>query len=117
VRAYEIMVILDSQLEDQQIGAVIDRGVQQIEGAGGRVAKLDRWGRRRLAYEINHKSEGYYAVMEVVGEHSAIDGVDRSFRLADEVIRHKVLRLPDSEAVRRGLFDGKPAAEGESESE
>ena len=117
MRAYEIMVIVDAQLDDQEIGAVIDRGAQQIEAAGGRIAKLDRWGRRRLAYEINHKSEGYYAVYEVIGGHSAIEGVDRSFRLADEVIRHKVLRLPDTEAARRGLFEEAPATAGEAESE
>ncbi len=117
MRAYELMVIVDPDVEDQTIGGIIDGAARQIEQAGGRVANLDRWGRRRLAYEINHKSEGYYAVFEIVAEPSALEGVDRSFHLADEVIRHKIIRLPDHEALRRGLLGGAavPAAGAESE--
>lgn len=117
MRAYELMVIIDASLDDQSIGAVVDGGIQQIESAGGRVANVDRWGRRRLAYEINHKSEGYYAVLQVVGEYSALEGLDRSFRLADEVIRHKIIRLPEDEARRRGLLAEGAAVGGDEQSE
>jgi len=111
VRAYELMVIIDPSLDDQAIGAIVDSGIQQIQSAGGQVAAVDRWGRRRLAYEINRKSEGYYAVLQVVGEYAALEGLDRSFHLADEVMRHKIIRLPDDEARRRGLLGDGPAAD------
>src|SRR3546814_8026374 len=68
------------------------------------VASTDFWGRRTFAYEINHKTEGSYVVYEILAEPGALDGVERSLRLADEIVRHKLLRLPDAEAERRGLM-------------
>ena len=64
----------------------------------------DRWGRRRFAYEINHKHEGYYVLWEFVGG-SDLDQLERALRLADETVRHKVVRLPDREAARRCLVE------------
>lgn len=104
-RAYELMVIVDQDVEDDAENAVIDRTVELIESDGGKVAEVDRWGRRRFAYEINHKTEGRYTVLQVVTDAADLDQVDRFLRLADEVVRHKMIRLPDSEAVRRGLFE------------
>lgn len=103
MRAYELMVIIDGDLDEDQAKAQ----VEQIEGRlndAGMVASTDFWGRRTFAYEINHKTEGTYVVYEVLAEPGALDGVERSLRLADEVVRHKLLRLPDHEAERRGLI-------------
>jgi small subunit ribosomal protein S6 len=83
---------------------VIDRITQMVEAGGGSVATVDRWGRRRFAYEINHKSEGVYTVLEIVTSAPNLDEVDRFLRLADDVVRHKLIRLPDDEATRRGLL-------------
>ena len=71
---------------------------------------VDFWGRRRFAYEIDHKQEGYYSVLELLCEPGAMDPVERALRIADNVVRHKLIRLPDDEAERRGmLVDGEPA--------
>jgi small subunit ribosomal protein S6 len=110
MRPYELMIIFDADLDDQAIQDQVDRVRQQVEGRGGRIAKTDRWGRRRLAYEINHKSEGFYVVFELLAE-GGVDDLDRSLRLADEVVRHKFIRLPDREAARRGLVDSPAPAE------
>ena len=66
----------------------------------------EAWGRRRFAYQIDHKWEGIYVVLEVVTEANDIASTDRILRLADrnEVVRHKIMRLPDGEATKRGLF-------------
>ena len=108
MRAYEMMVICDGDLEESAVAGGINQTTAQVESAGGTVAKTDKWGRRRFAYEINHKNEGSYVVFEIEAEPGALDGVDRNLRLADEVVRHKIIRLPDSEAHRRGLL-GAPA--------
>jgi small subunit ribosomal protein S6 len=108
MRAYEMMVICDGDLEESAVAGVINQTTTQIESAGGTVAKTDKWGRRRFAYEINHKNEGFYVVFEIEAEPGALDDVDRNLRLADDVVRHKIIRLPDSEAHRRGLL-GAPA--------
>jgi small subunit ribosomal protein S6 len=107
MRAYELMVIIDAELDDEVIDATVKRIADLIGQRGGTVRSEDRWGRRRFAYEINHKTEGYYVVWEFVGG-SDLDQLERALRLADETVRHKVVRLPDHEAARRGLLE--PAA-------
>jgi len=106
MRAYELMVILDGGLDDAAAQGWVKSITDQIASAGGSVhGKADWWGKRRFAYEINHKTEGYYVVYNLVAEGAALDNLERSLRLADDVVRHKLMRLPDSEAARRGLID------------
>jgi len=103
-RAYELMVIIDAELDDEVIDATVKRIAGLLDQRGATVKREDRWGRRRFAYEINHKHEGYYVVFEFVGG-SDLDTLERALRLADETVRHKVVRLPDHEAARRGLVE------------
>ena len=113
VRAYEMMVIFDGDLEESAVAGHINRINAQVEAASGTVATTDKWGKRRFAYEINKKHEGFYVVFEILAEPGALDDVERNLRLADEVVRHKLLRLPDGEATRRGLLgDSAPAEAG-----
>jgi len=104
MRAYELMVIIDAGLDDEVIEATVKRIVETIGQRGSTVKNVDRWGRRRFAYEIDHKYEGYYVVYEFVGG-TELDQLERALRLADEVVRHKLVRLPDAEAARRGLLE------------
>ncbi|HEX5366519.1 MAG TPA: 30S ribosomal protein S6 [Acidimicrobiales bacterium] len=104
MRAYELMVIIDAELDDEVIEATVTRVADLLSQRGATVKRVDRWGRRRFAYEIDHKLEGYYVVYEFVGG-SDLDTLERSLRLADETVRHKVVRLPDHEAARRGLVE------------
>jgi small subunit ribosomal protein S6 len=104
MRAYELMVIIESDLDDEVIDAQVSRVADLIAQRGGEVKNQNRWGRRRFAYEINHKHEGYYVVFEFVGG-SELTLMERALRLADEIVRHKLLRLPDREAARRGLLE------------
>ena len=104
------MVIFQSDLDESSVSAQVKKIAQTIEAGEGTVATTDVWGLRRFAYEINHKSEGIYVVLEIVTEAPNLDDLDRQLRLADEVVRHKILRLPEREATRRGLLgDGAPA--------
>ncbi len=104
MRAYELMIILDGSLEEpvaQQWIATVTKGVA---AAGGAIhGKADWWGKRRLAYPINKKEDGYYIVFNLTAPGGALDELERSMRIADDVLRHKLLRLPDAEAARRGL--------------
>ena len=113
MRPYELMIIHDGDLEAEEAESALADATTQIEGVGARIMKLDPWGKRRFAYEIDHKTEGYYAVIELLATGGSLDPVERSLRLADNVVRHKLIRLPDDEAERRGLFvDGEPAPAG-----
>lgn len=100
MRPYEVMVIIDAGLEEDVIRALIDRTTKLIIDGGGTLGKVDRWGRRRFAYEVHHRTEGYYVVIETTAEPAVLSTVDRMLGLADEVIRHKVIRLPDKVAGR-----------------
>jgi small subunit ribosomal protein S6 len=101
VRPYEVMVIFDAELEEPAIAAVIDRGLEIIKTNGGTPGNVERWGKRSLAYEVNHKRDGYYVVAEFVAEPKASAELDRFLTLADEVVRHKIMRVPDNAAGRR----------------
>ena len=104
MRAYELMLILDGDHDEPVAQAWTTTVADQVAARGGRVhGNADWWGKRRFAYEIKHKSEGYYAVFNLVAEPGALDDFERSLRLADDVVRHKLIRLPDAEAARRGL--------------
>jgi small subunit ribosomal protein S6 len=104
MRAYELMIIVDTALDDEAIDAQVTRITELIGQRGAEIKTEDRWGRRRFAYEIDHKHEGFYVLFELVGG-SDLDQLERALRLADEVVRHKLLRLPDAEATRRGLLE------------
>ena len=104
MRAYELMVIVDGDVDDAGVTAVISGVEEQITADGGTVASTDNWGKRKFAYPINNKLEGTYVVFEISTPTSGLDPVDRQLRLADDVVRHKIVRLPDSEAMRRGLL-------------
>ena len=106
MRAYELMVIFDGDLDEPAAQAWIKTVTDQIAARGGKVhGKADWWGKRRFAYLIDHKSEGYYAVFNLVAEPGALDDFERSLRLADDVVRHKLMHLPKAEAARRGLVE------------
>jgi small subunit ribosomal protein S6 len=92
LRHYEIMVILDPNLEERTVAPSIDQYLNVIRTAGGSVEKLDVWGRRRLAYEIDKKPEGIYAVIDLQATPEAVAELDRQLRLNELVLRTKVIR-------------------------
>jgi small subunit ribosomal protein S6 len=96
LRHYEVMVILDGSLEERTVGPSLDTYLNNvIRSSGGSVEKLDVWGRRRLAYEIDKKTEGIYAVIDLQATPEAVAELDRQLRLNESVLRTKVIR-PDA---------------------
>lgn len=92
MRHYEIMVILDGALEERTVAPSLDTYLNVIRTSGGSVEKLDVWGRRRLAYEIDKKAEGIYAVIDLQAAPEAVAELDRQLRLNESVLRTKVIR-------------------------
>ena len=104
MRAYELMVIVGGSLEESAAHSWVGTITKSITAAGGSVhGSPDWWGRRRLAYPIKKSMDGYYAVFNVLAPGGALDEVERTMRLSDDILRHKLIRLPDSEAARRGM--------------
>jgi len=94
MRRYEVMVILDPDLEERTIAPSLEQFLTVVKNAGGSVEKVDVWGRRRLAYEIAKKHEGIYAVVNLTAEPDAVKELDRQLNLNESVLRTKVIR-PD----------------------
>ncbi len=104
-RAYELMVIIDGGIDDNAAQQQVKSISAAITSVGGSVhGNPDWWGKRRLAYPINKKEDGYYVVYNILAPAGALDEVERTLRIADNVVRHKLLRLPDHEAQRRGML-------------
>jgi small subunit ribosomal protein S6 len=104
IRAYEVMIIVDPEVDETGVKSVITRVTDLVQADSGRVVTLDNWGRRRFTHPLKRKNEGTYLVFELVTPASSLDPLDRNLRLADEIIRHKIIRLPDREATKRGLL-------------
>ncbi|HEV8528972.1 MAG TPA: 30S ribosomal protein S6 [Actinomycetes bacterium] len=94
MRRYEVMVILDPDLEERTVAPSLDQFLNVIRQGGGNVEKVDVWGRRRLSYEIDKKAEGIYAVVDLQAEPAVVKELDRQLNLNEAVLRTKVIR-PD----------------------
>jgi small subunit ribosomal protein S6 len=103
-RAYELMVIIDGDVDETAAQNWVKSITDSITKAGGTIhGRPDWWGRRQYAYPINKKQFGYYVVYNLMAAGGALNELERSFRIADDIVRHKLIRVPDDEAVRRGL--------------
>ena len=93
---YELMVILDPEIDERTVAPSLDKFLSVIRKDGGTVDKVDIWGRRRLAYEINKKTEGIYAVVSLTSTGDATKELDRQLKLSEAVMRTKVLRAEEA---------------------
>jgi small subunit ribosomal protein S6 len=120
---YELMVILDPEIDERTVAPSLDKFLNVIRNDGGSIDNVDVWGRRRLAYEINKKTEGIYAVVNFTANSSATVELDRQLKLSEAVMRTKVLRaeqgfaqvaaakqLADEKAARKAAAPSKAAA-------
>src|SRR5690242_3230863 len=94
MRRYEVMVILDPELDERTVEPSIDQYLNIVRKEGGTVEKLDIWGRRKLAYDVKKKSEGIYAVVDLTAEPAVVKELDRQLTLNESILRTKVIR-PD----------------------
>jgi small subunit ribosomal protein S6 len=93
---YELMVILDPEIDERTVAPSLDKFLNVIRNDGGTIDSVDIWGRRRLAYEINKKTEGIYAVVQLTANASATVELDRQLKLSEAVMRTKVLRAEEA---------------------
>jgi small subunit ribosomal protein S6 len=100
VREYECMFILPAEADEAMVSTAVDRVTKIIEPTGGTIGNVDRWGRRRFAFEIADQHEGYYVVLRFRADPSTQPELERVLNIADEVIRHKILVLPDKVAAK-----------------
>ncbi len=125
---YELMVILDPEIDERTVAPSLDKFLNVIRNDGGTIDSVDIWGRRRLAYEINKKTEGIYAVVQLTANASATVELDRQLKLSEAVMRTKVLRaeeaiaqvaeaakVAEEKAARKAAAPQKPGAPAAAE--
>jgi len=106
---YELMVILNPEIDERQVAPVLDKFLKVITDADGSIEKTDIWGRRRLAYEIQKQSEGIYAVVNFTATSEATVELDRQLKLDERIMRTKVLRA--EEAIAQVAAEAKRSEE------
>lgn len=94
MRTYELMTIFRPEMAEADVRSEVAQIEKALAERGAEIRQTDFWGKRRLAYEIRHLNEGYYAVVSFSGEARAVDDLDRALSLSDNVLRHKFIR-PD----------------------
>ena len=92
MRHYELMVILDPELEERTVAPSLDRFLNVVRKGGGSIENVNIWGRRKLAYEIKKKAEGIYAVVDMQAEPALAKELDRQLNLNEAVLRTKLIR-------------------------
>ncbi len=92
MRNYEVMVILNPELDERTVNPSLEEFLGVVRNDGGSVEKVEVWGKRRLAYEINKSSEGIYAVIDLTANPATVKELDRQLHIAEDVLRTKVLR-------------------------
>ncbi len=92
MRQYELMVILDPEVEERTVAPSLEKYLSVISTQGGTVDKVDIWGRRRMAFDIKKKSEGIYAVVDFTATSDTAKELDRQLGLNEAVLRTKILR-------------------------
>lgn len=95
VRHYELMLILDPELDERSVNATVEKLLKVVPAEGGTIDNIDLWGRRRFAFEIQKKTEGYYAVVDLHATPATTKELDRQLGLNETVLRTKILR-PDA---------------------
>ncbi len=97
MRAYELMLIVNPDLEEEATDAVIERTSNLIQRGGGEVTNINKWGKRRLAYEIRGNTEGFYVVIDFNADDETTTEVERVLKITEEVVRFLLVRKNDEE--------------------
>lgn len=93
MRKYEVMILIDSDVDERQVPGLVEKHLETVTNDGGTVDNTDIWGRRKLAYDINKKSEAIYVVVQLTATPATVSELDRLMTIDEKVVRTKVLRL------------------------
>jgi small subunit ribosomal protein S6 len=99
MRTYELMMITHGSLDEPAVQANVGKFTKLVNDQGGKIERIDHWGKREFAYEIDHMREGYYTVIDLQITPEGLAEVERQLRLSDQVVRHKIVR-PETRTKR-----------------
>ena len=91
MRRYETVFIAFADLPDEEVNGLIERSVSIVDGLKGLVVKIDRWGKKRLAYEIKKQTRGYYILIDYAGNSAIVNELERNFKIDDKVLKYMTI--------------------------
>jgi small subunit ribosomal protein S6 len=95
LRDYELIVIISPEVPEEEVPTNIDKIVEFITSKGGSITQVDRWGKRRLAYTINHFKEGNYVLTKFKIEPATTAELETNLRISEKILRHMLIRLDE----------------------
>jgi small subunit ribosomal protein S6 len=110
LKRYEVIAIVKSDLVDEGITAIIDRSQAIITERNGVIAKVDKWGKRRLAYEINKQKDGFYFLIDFAGDGPIVAEIERNFKIDDRILKFMTVKK-EGAVTREGMDQEVAAAE------
>ena len=110
MKRYEVIVIVKSDLTEEDILALIDRCQAIITDRKGVIAKVDKWGKRRLAYEINKQKDGFYFLIDFAGDGPIVAELERNFKIDDRILKFMTVKK-EGAVTREGMDQEVAAAE------
>ena len=113
---YEVLLLLDPELPDERQSEIVTRVRENVEGAGGTWERHEPWGRRKLAYEIDKRTDGSYHLLEFESEPATLDEVSRVLKITDGVLRHLAIRRTGT-GPARPVADDSPTVQDEADTE
>lgn len=112
MRRYETIFIIRPTITEDEITGIIEKTTGIIEGDGGSIIKIDKWGLKKLAYLIKKESQGYYVYLDYAGVPASVSEIERIFRIDDKVLKYLTIKLADScdpEAIKEELASAEAA--------
>ena len=97
MRKYEVMYILKPDIEEDVYAQEISKFEQLVKDDGGEVENIEEWGKRTLAYEIDHYDQGYYVLMNFIYDPHKLDNLDEKFKMDSTILRHQIVRVDEEE--------------------
>jgi small subunit ribosomal protein S6 len=116
VNPYEILLLLDAELPEERQSEIVDRVRENVDRSGGTWERHEPWGRRKLAYEIDHRTDGIYHLVQFQSEPAALDEISRVLKITDGVIRHLAVRRTQT-GPARPLATVAPSGQDETDTE
>jgi small subunit ribosomal protein S6 len=110
LKRYEIVAIVKSDLVEEDLTAIIERSQTIITDRKGVIAKVDKWGKRRLAYEINKQKDGFYFLIDFAGDGPIVAEIERNFKIDDRILKFMTVKK-DGAVTREGMDQEVAAAE------
>ncbi|HOK07579.1 MAG TPA: 30S ribosomal protein S6 [Syntrophales bacterium] len=120
MRRYESIFIIHPDLPDVEINETVDRYAAIIENQAGKLVKIEKWGKRKLAYEIKKQTRGYYVLMDYVGAPGVVSELERNFKIDDKVLKYMTVKRDedvDMEAVEKEIAAAAQARQVEAPAE